>query len=194
MIAIIDYATGNLCSVENAFKRVGAEYVVTADEKVIRAASHVVLPGVGEASSAMERLRDTGLEDVIRSLTQPVMGICIGMQLMCRSSREGDVRCLGIFDTQVVKIEPAPGVKVPHMGWDTLEGLRTPLFDGIEAGWHFYYVHSFAPEVCAHTIARTDYGFPFSAALGRDNFFGVQFHPEKSGPWGETLLKNFLKL
>lgn len=192
MIAVIDYKTGNLRSVKNALARLGGDYVVTGDADVIRAASHVILPGVGEAGQAMSSLRESGLVDVILDLKQPVLGICIGMQLMCRGSQEGNTECMGIFDTDVVKMEPAPGLKVPHMGWDTIEKLDSPLFTGMEDGSYVYYVHSFAPELCAHTVAVTDYGKPFSAALRNGNFFGTQFHPEKSGPVGEKILRNFL--
>lgn len=192
MIAVIDYKTGNLRSVKNALARLGGDYVVTGDADVIRAASHVILPGVGEAGQAMSSLRESGLVDVILDLKQPVLGICIGMQLMCRGSQEGNTECMGIFDTDVVKMEPAPGLKVPHMGWDTIEKLDSPLFTGMEDGAYVYYVHSFAPELCAHTVAVTDYGKPFSAALRNGNFFGTQFHPEKSGPVGEKILRNFL--
>lgn len=196
MIAIIDYDTGNLRSVKNALMRLGAEFVVTSDHEEIRRADHVLLPGVGEASSAMEKLRERGLDLLIPSLNQPVLGICIGMQLMCRSSQEGDAQCMGIFPTDVKQL-PADlkaGIKVPHMGWDTVSDLRGPLFDGIPDGSYFYFVHSFAPEWCTDTIAVTDYGTKFSAALGRANFYGTQFHPEKSGAIGEQLLSNFLKL
>ncbi len=181
---------------KNALMRLGAEFVVTSDHEEIRRADHVLLPGVGEASSAMEKLRERGLDLLIPSLNQPVLGICIGMQLMCRSSQEGDAQCMGIFPTDVKQL-PADlkaGIKVPHMGWDTVSDLRGPLFDGIPDGSYFYFVHSFAPEWCTDTIAVTDYGTKFSAALGRANFYGTQFHPEKSGAIGEQLLSNFLKL
>ncbi|MFR9651834.1 MAG: imidazole glycerol phosphate synthase subunit HisH [Rikenellaceae bacterium] len=198
MIAIIDYDTGNLRSVMNALSRAGAEYVVTSDHALLRAADKIIMPGVGEASSAMEKLRERGLVELIPTLTQPLLGICIGMQLMCKSSEEGDATCLGIFDTEVVKLpsETTNGemLKVPHVGWDTIESLKTPLFDGIEEGLHIYYVHSYAAKVCDQTIATTEYGVPFSAALHRDNFYGTQFHPEKSGGVGERILDNFLKL
>ncbi|MFI3248613.1 MAG: imidazole glycerol phosphate synthase subunit HisH [Rikenellaceae bacterium] len=198
MIAIIDYDTGNLRSVMNALERVGVEYVVTSDHEVLRGADKVIMPGVGEASSAMEKLRERGLDTLVPSLTQPVLGICIGMQLMCESSEEGDAKCLGIFPTKVVKLpaELANGelLKVPHVGWDTIEDLQTPLFEGINESSHLYYVHSFAAEVCENTIATTEYGVKFSASLHRDNFYGTQFHPEKSGTVGEAILNNFLKL
>lgn len=194
MVVIIDYDTGNLRSVMNALERAGVEYVVSSDHEVLRAAERVLLPGVGEASSAMEKLRERGLDKLIPTLTQPVLGICIGMQLMCLSSEEGDAECLGIFPTRVVKLPTDIGLKVPHVGWDTIEELKTPLFEGVAESSHFYYVHSFAAEICPQTIASTDYGVRFSAALHRDNFYGTQFHPEKSGSVGEAILNNFLKL
>ncbi len=193
MIAVIDYDTGNLRSVANALGRLGAEYTLTSSPDEIRSADRVLLPGVGEASSAMAKLRERGLVDVIRSLTQPVLGICIGVQLLCRHSEENDTECLGIFENEVRRFD-LPGLKVPHMGWNSINGLRTPLFDGIDEGAYVYYVHSFAPTLNADTIATTEYGLPFSAAIARGNFFGTQFHPEKSASVGERLLQNFLKL
>lgn len=196
MIAIIDYDTGNLRSVCNALDRLGADYVVTDDPSRIIAADRVLLPGVGEASSAMAKLQDRGLAEVIRSLKVPVLGICIGMQLMCRHSQEGDVDCLGIFDADVSRFQadPSAGVKVPHMGWNMLQGLQTPLFDGIKDGDFVYFVHSFAADVCQDTIAVSDNGRKFSAAMCKDNFYGAQFHPEKSGEVGERILRNFMNL
>lgn len=193
MIAVIDYDTGNLRSVANALRRLGAEYTLTSSPDEIRSADRVLLPGVGEASSAMAKLRERGLVEVIRSLTQPVLGICIGVQLLCRHSEENDTECLGIFENEVRRFD-LPGLKVPHMGWNSINGLRTPLFDGIDEGAYVYYVHSFAPTLNADTIATTEYGIPFSAAIARGNFFGTQFHPEKSASVGERLLQNFLKL
>ncbi len=198
MIAVIDYDTGNLCSVKNALERTGVQYVVTSDEATIRAADKVLLPGVGEASSAMQKLRERGLDRVIPTLTQPVLGICIGLQLMCEHSEEGDAECLGIFPTKVVKLPATDArgelLKVPHVGWDTIENLKTPLFEGIKESSHLYYVHSFAAELCPEAIATTTYGVEFSAALNVGNFYGTQFHPEKSGEVGEAILNNFLKL
>ncbi len=196
MIAIIDYDTGNLRSVCNALDRIGAEYVLTDDPETIRRADRVLLPGVGEASSAMAKLQERGLCDVIRSLKVPVLGICIGMQLMCRHSEEGDVDCLGIFDASVRRFEadPAAGVKVPHMGWNALMDLKTGLFDGLADGDFVYFVHSFAADVCEDSIAVSDNGRAFSAAMRKDNFYGAQFHPEKSGEVGETILRNFMNL
>lgn len=192
MIAVIDYDTGNLRSVTNALSRLGADFTITSSPGIILQADRVLLPGVGEASSAMQKLADRGLVETIRSITSPVLGICIGMQLLCARSEEGHAECVGIFPNEVKRLK-APGLKVPHMGWDTIEGLRTPLFDGIAQGDYVYYVHSFAPTVGPYTIATTTYGEEFSAALGRDNFFGTQFHPEKSASVGEHILANFLK-
>ena len=196
MIAIIDYDTGNLRSVCNALDRIGAEYVLTGEPAVIAQADRVLLPGVGEASSAMQKLQERGLCEVIKGLKVPVLGICIGMQLMCRHSEEGNVDCLGIFDSQVQKFEadPSSGVKVPHMGWNSISDLRTGLFDGLADGEFVYFVHSFAADVCEDTIAVSENGCRFSAALHKDNFYGAQFHPEKSGDVGERILKNFMKL
>ena len=196
MIAIVDYNTGNLRSVINAVHRAGAEYIVTADRTLIERADRVLLPGVGEASNAMANLRATGLDEVIPRLTSPVLGICIGMQLMCAGSEEGNVRTLGIFPTEVRRFvaDKQAGIKVPHMGWNTITELQSPLFDGVSDDAWVYYIHSFAPDLCDCTIARTDYGRVFSGALRRDNFFGTQFHPEKSGAVGAQIIKNFLEL
>ena len=186
MTAIVDYDTGNLRSVADAMRRIGAEFTITAYPALLR--------GVGEASSAMAKLRERGLDLVIPTLTQPVLGICIGMQLLCLDSEEGDARCLGIFPAHVRRLKPAEnGLKIPHVGWNTVGGLRGTLLEGIDEETYVYYVHSYAAEVCEATIARTDYGGEFSAALGRGNFFGTQFHPEKSGSAGERILRNFLK-
>lgn len=196
MIAIIDYDTGNLRSVCNALDRIGAEYVLTDDPAVISQADRVLLPGVGEASTAMQKLQERGLCEVIQGLKMPVLGICIGMQLMCRHSEEGDVDCLGIFDASVTKFvaDPQNGVKVPHMGWNAIDGLKTGLFEGLSDGDFVYFVHSYAASVCDDTIAVSDNGRKFSAAICKDNFYGVQFHPEKSGDVGEKILKNFMRL
>ena len=198
MIAVVDYDTGNLRSVAEALRRAGAEFRLTADQRLLREAERVILPGVGEASSAMQRLRERGLDRVIPSLAQPVLGICIGMQLMCLSSEEGDTRCMGIFPARVRRLPAAAPdggrIKVPHVGWDTITSLRSPLFDETAGETYVYYVHSFAAEPCAATIATTDYGRPFSAALGSGNFFGTQFHPEKSGDTGLRMLRAFAEL
>ena len=194
MIAIIDYKMGNLRSVENALKRLGAEFVVTADAEVIRRADRVLLPGVGNAAEAMENLRKADLVDVIRSLRRPVLGICVGMQVMCRHSEEGDVKCLGIFDAHVKRFVPTAEEKVPHMGWNSIGNLESKLFKNIKGGEMVYYVHSYYPELCPDTIATTRHGVMFSAALKYENFYGTQFHPEKSGDVGERIIANFLKL
>ena len=194
MIAIVDYKMGNLRSVENALRRLGADFVVTADADVIRRADKVLLPGVGNAAEAMENLRAADLVDVIRSLRQPVLGICVGMQVMCRHSEEGDVDCLGIFDARVKRFVPAPEVKVPHMGWNRIGNLETKLFKDLEGGSYVYFVHSYYPELCPDTIATATHGVMFSAALKYENFYGTQFHPEKSGDVGERIISNFLKL
>jgi glutamine amidotransferase len=194
MIAIIDYKMGNLRSVENALKRLGAEFCVTADADVIRAADRVLLPGVGNAAEAMENLRKADLVDVIRSLRRPVLGICVGMQVMCRHSEEGDAKCLGIFDARVKRFVPTAEEKVPHMGWNSIGNLESKLFKDIKGGEMVYYVHSYYPELCPDTIATTRHGVMFSAALKYENFYGTQFHPEKSGDVGERIIANFLKL
>ncbi len=194
MVVVIDYDTGNLRSVENALRRLGVEYRLSSDEAEIRGAERVILPGVGEARSAMERLRASGVDRVLPGLRVPVLGICIGMQLMCRWSEEGDTGCLGIFPADVVRIPATDGIKVPHMGWDSVGHNGEGLFAGLENGAYFYYVHSYAPQVCDKTVATTDYGIKFSAALRSGNFYGTQFHPEKSGSVGEKMLANFLAL
>lgn len=194
MIAIVDYKMGNLRSVENALKRLGAEFCVTSDADVIRSADRVLLPGVGNAAEAMENLRAAGLVKVIRSLRRPVLGICVGMQVMCRHSEEGDVDCLNIFDARVRRFTPSADVKVPHMGWNKIGNLETKLFKGLEGGSYVYFVHSYYPELCPDTIATSSHGVMFSAALKYENFYGTQFHPEKSGDVGERIIENFLKL
>ncbi len=196
MIAIVDYKAGNIRSVENALKRLGTEYVLTADPETIRRAGHVILPGVGEASSAMRALEATGLVPVIKSLTQPVLGICVGLQLMCSFSEEGGTECMGIFSPKVSRFPETPGVKVPHTGWDTISGLRGSLFRNIPEDSFVYYVHSYCPDIfIGQTVAETEYsGVRFSGALQRGNFFGTQFHPEKSGAVGAQILRNFIEL
>ena len=201
MIAIVDYEAGNILSVENALKRLGAAFEVTADPARLRAASHVILPGVGEASSAMARLNrplpgGETLSGIVRSLDVPVLGICIGVQLLCRSSEEGGTDCLGVFSPRVRRFPGDAGAKIPHMGWNAVENLSGPLFRGIPDGTYVYYVHSYYPEYAPdETVAVTEYaGCRFSAALQRGHFFGTQFHPEKSGPAGAVILKNFLSL
>lgn len=194
MIAIVDYKMGNLRSVENALKRLGAEFCVTSEEEVIRAADRVLLPGVGNAAEAMENLRKANLVEVIRSLRRPVLGICVGMQVMCRHSEEGDVECLNIFDARVRRFTPSAEMKVPHMGWNRIGNLESKLFRGLDGGSYVYFVHSYYPELCPDTIATSQHGVMFSAALKYENFYGTQFHPEKSGDVGERIIENFLKL
>ena len=195
MIAIVDYDAGNIRSVVNALGRVGvSDAVLTADRAKLRAADKVILPGVGEASTAMKALQDCGLAEFIPTLTQPVLGICVGAQLMCRRSEEGDARCMGIFQADVRRFDPVLGEKIPHMGWNSLSSLRSPLFAGLPEESFVYFVHSYYPEICADTIAVSHHGVDFSAALSRDNFFACQFHPEKSGAVGERILKNFLSI
>lgn len=198
MVAIVKYNAGNIYSVFCACKRLGYEPVITDDPELLRSADKVIFPGVGEARAAMDYLNATGLADVIRSLTQPVLGICIGMQLLCRHSEEGDVDCLGIFDAAVERFRPTSATeKVPQMGWNTVSAngaSANKLFEGVANGAYVYYVHSYRVPVCADTIAMTDYCGPYSAALHRGNFYATQFHPEKSGSVGERILKNFLAI
>lgn len=193
MIAIIDYNTGNLFSVTCALDRLGAEYRVTGSPEEIMSAERVILPGVGEASSAMANLKARGLDKLIPQLGMPVLGICIGMQLMCKSSEEGTATCMGIFPNEVVRLK-GDGIKIPHMGWNSISNLSTPLFEGISEGEYLYFVHSFAPITGEATIAVTNYGTDFSSAICIKNFFGTQFHPEKSGSVGERILRNFINL
>jgi imidazole glycerol-phosphate synthase subunit HisH len=190
MIAIIKYNAGNITSVKNAIERLGFECIVTDDEQQIRSAEKVIFPGVGEASSAMNYLRERQLDKLITSLTQPVLGICLGQQLMCKFSEEGNTNCLGIFDVQVKKF-PSSDI-VPHMGWNSLTKLNSPLFNGINESNDVYFVHSYYCEISTYTIAECDYILPFSAAMQKDNFYATQFHPEKSANVGELILKNFL--
>lgn len=195
MIAIIDYEMGNLRSVGNALDRLGAEWKLTADPAEIRQASKVLLPGVGNDAEAMARLRERGLCEVIRDLRHPVLGICVGMQVMCRHSEEGDVDCLGIFDAKVWRFPEEDDLKVPHVGWNRINNLDSKLFKGIDRGSYVYYVHSYYAPLCPDTIATTRYGSTmFSAALKYENFYGTQFHPEKSGDVGERIITNFLAL
>ena len=194
-VAIIDYNAGNVYSVIHALERLGIRPVLTDDAETISKADKVLFPGQGEASNAMQYLRQHGLDKVILDLRQPMLGICIGQQLMCSHSEEGDTTCLGIFDVPVLRFQPQQHEdKVPHMGWNTIESPQSPLFQGFEGGEFVYFVHSFYVPVCPWTIATTNYIEPFSAALHRDNFYATQFHPEKSGSVGERILRNFLNL
>lgn len=192
MIAILKYNAGNVTSVENAVQNLGYSTIVTDDVEALRSADKVIFPGVGEASSAMKYLKEKGLDQVIRALTQPVLGICLGMQLMCDSSEEGETEGLGIFDAKVLKF-PATAL-VPQMGWNNFTSLKGKLFDGINLENDCYFVHSYYAEICPDTVAVTDYILPFSAALQKNNFYATQFHPEKSAKIGLQILNNFLKL
>ena len=195
MIALIDYDAGNIRSVGNALQRLGAEYELTADPARILAAERVILPGVGNAAHAMKNLRDRGLCELIKSLRRPVLGICVGMQLMCRDSEEGPVQGLGLFDAHVRRFVETPDAKVPHMGWNAIGNLDGKLFKGLEGGSFVYFVHSYYAGTGPDTIATCRHGEQlFSAALKYENFYGTQFHPEKSGSVGETILRNFLAL
>ena len=192
MIAIVKYNAGNIQSVKNAVERLGFSCIVTDDENELKSSDKVIFPGVGEASSAMKYLKERKLDEVIKNLKQPVLGICLGQQLMCNFSEEGNTQCLGIFDVNVKKFEAKE--KVPHMGWNNLTNRNSDLFNGIPVDSDFYFVHSFYAEIGADTIAQCDYILPFSAALQKSNFYAVQFHTEKSGVVGERILKNFLQL
>lgn len=191
-IAIIDYSAGNVKSVQFALNRLGFEGILSADPEVIWNADKVIFPGVGAANAAMKKLQESGLDKIIPSLKQPVLGICLGMQLLCNYSEEGNTDGLGIFDVAVKKF-PAYN-KIPQMGWNTIYNLKSPLFDGISENEYVYLVHSFYAEKIENTIATTNYGLDYASALQKDNFFGVQFHPEKSGKTGEKILGNFLKI
>ena len=191
-IVIIDYGAGNIQSIKFAIKRLGYEAILSSDAEEIKSADKVIFPGVGEASSAMKMLKSTGLDKVIPTLKQPVLGICLGMQLMCTYCEEGDTDGLGIFHADVVKFNNQ--LKVPQIGWNKIYDLRSELFDGISEGEFVYLVHSFYVKECAETIASTEYGVEYTSAIQKDNFYGVQFHPEKSSDAGEKILENFLKL
>ena len=192
MIAIIDYVAGNVKSVENAVQKLGCENIITSDFEEIRNAEKVIFPGVGEASTAMKYLKQTNLEKLIPTLKQPFLGICLGQQLLCDFSEEGATKCLGIFDLKVKEF-PSTDI-VPHMGWNNLQKLQGPLFEGISEVDNFYFVHSYYCEIGEFTTSECDYILPFSATLHKDNFYGTQFHPEKSGDVGSKILENFLKL
>ncbi len=191
---IIKYNAGNVRSVMYALDRLGVSYSYTDSEEEIRRADKVIFPGVGEASSAMAYLREKGLDRLIPSLRQPVLGTCVGMQLMCRYSEEGDTRCMGIFDVEVKRFPQQEGFKVPHMGWNSIFDYKTPLTGGLPDNAYVYFVHSFMAPVCEHTVATCDYIVPFSALLQKDNFYAAQFHCEISGDAGQKILERFLKL
>ena len=191
-IIIINYGAGNIQSIQFALQRLGYEGVLSNNIQEIQSADKVIFPGVGEASSAMKKLRESGLDKIIPALKQPVLGICLGMQLMCNSSEEGNTLGLGIFDVNIIKFTNA--VKVPQMGWNTIYNLNSNLFEGISEHEYMYLVHSFYAPKCQETVALTNYETEYSSALQKDNFYGIQFHTEKSGKIGEQILKNFLKL
>lgn len=191
-IVIINYNAGNVQSVKNALNRLGVEPTLTDRPELIKRADKVIFPGVGEASTAMDFLKARNLDQVIKALKQPVFGVCLGLQLMCKHSEENDTDCLGIFDVGVKKFLPKD--KVPQMGWNTLEEMDSVLFEGLPEDPYVYYVHSFYAELCEHTVAKTSYINTFSAALQKDNFYALQAHPEKSGKVGERILENFLSL
>lgn len=197
-IVIIKYNAGNIESVNNALTRLGVKAEITADHEKIRNADKVIFPGVGEASTTMEYLRNQGLDKVIVSLTQPVLGICLGLQLMCSHSEENDTNCLGIFDEKVTRFIPKHGeefiTKVPHMGWNAITNLKSRIFSAETENQYVYFVHSYFAGLGKHTIATCNYINPFSAALQKDNFYATQFHPEKSGTVGAKILENFINL
>ncbi|MGD9556180.1 MAG: imidazole glycerol phosphate synthase subunit HisH [Mangrovibacterium sp.] len=197
-VVIIQYNAGNIESVKNALLRLGVEAEITGDHDRIRSAEKVIFPGVGEASTTMAYLKREGLDLLIPTLTQPVLGICLGLQLMCSHTEEGDTPCLGIFEEKVRRFVPQPGMeyitKVPHMGWNTISRLRDGIFDPSLEGQYVYFVHSYYATVGEHTSAVTDYITLFSSGLQKGNFYATQFHPEKSGTVGAAILRNFLRL
>ena len=191
-LVILDYGVGNIKSIQFAFNRLGVTAVLSNDVEEIKAADKIIFPGVGEASSAMDKLRCAGLVDVIKQLKQPVLGICLGMQLMCNRTEEGQTKGLGIFNVAVKRFSTS--VKVPQMGWNTITNLKSRLFENISNKEYMYLVHSYYVEENKNAIATTDYEFLYASAIQKDNFYGVQFHPEKSGKSGEKILQNFLNL
>lgn len=192
IIAIVKYNAGNIRSVTYALQRLGIEPCISDEAETLRSADKVIFPGVGEASTAMAYLRQRGLDQLLPTLQQPVLGVCLGLQLMCSHSEENNTPCLGIFDVEVKRFPPKD--KVPHMGWNRVEQRQGPLFEGLTEEAYLYYVHSYYAELSRHTIAQTNYIQPYSAALQKDNFYALQAHPEKSGKDGERILENFLKL
>ncbi len=191
-IVIIDYGAGNIQSIKFAVERLGFTAILSNDPEEIRNADKVIFPGVGEASSAMQKLRESGLDTVIPTLRQPVLGICLGMQLMCNSSEEGNTEGLGIFDVDVVRFRGS--LKIPQIQWNAISNLKTPLFESVSEQAFIYMVHSYYAPVTDQTIAVCEYGIPYSAAFAKANFYGTQFHPEKSSSVGEQILRNFLEL
>lgn len=198
-VSIIKYNAGNIQSVLFALERIGINSIVTDNPEELLSSDKVIFPGVGEASSAMNYLREKKLDAVIKNLQQPVLGICLGMQLLCNYSEEGDTTCLGVFDTKVKLFKtPSPykaveKIKIPQIGWNTISPSASPLFNNIQKNEYMYFVHSYYAELCANAIATTNYGLNYCSALQKNNFYGVQFHPEKSNATGEQLLKNFIK-
>lgn len=192
-LVIINYGAGNIKSLQFAFKRLGVEAILSDDTETIKKADKVIFPGVGEASSAMKKLKETGLHKLIPTLKQPVLGICLGMQLMCNYTEEGQTEGLGIFDVDVLKFDSAL-VKVPQIGWNTITNLKSELFQQVSEYSFMYLVHSYFAPISTETISTSEYQIQYSSALQKDNFYGVQFHPEKSSSDGEQLLKNFLNL
>ena len=194
-VAIVKYNAGNIYSVVNALRRMGIEPLLTDDAEQLQKADRVLFPGQGHSAEAMEYLKARRLDEVIRDLKQPVFGICVGQQLLCKHSEEGDVDCIGIFDADVKRFQPQKHEdKVPCMGWQNLSNLKSPLMEGLGDNPYVYFVHSYYVPVCEHTIATADYILPYSASMHKDNFYTCQFHPEKSGKVGEQILKNFLEL
>lgn len=192
MIAIVKYNAGNVKSVLNTVEKLGYQAIITENENEILAADKVIFPGVGEASSAMKYLKEIKLDDLLKNLKQPVLGVCLGLQLMCKHSEEGNVDCLGIFDVLVKKFPPKD--IIPHTGWNNFTETKGELFKNIQLSDDVYYVHSYYAELSEFTVGTCDYILPFSCALQKDNFYAVQFHPEKSGKVGERIMKNFLEL
>ncbi|KXX71766.1 imidazole glycerol phosphate synthase subunit HisH [Flammeovirga sp. SJP92] len=190
-VAILKYNAGNVQSVRYALQRLGIDPILTDNAEELKSADKVIFPGVGEAKSAMDYLKARQLDQLIKDLKQPTLGVCLGLQLMCKHSEERDTDCLGIFDVNVKKFE-SEALKVPHMGWNNIHDLKTPLYDGISNEDYVYYVHSYFAELCENTIAVTDYVNPYSASLHKDNFYAAQFHPEKSGDVGQKIIENFL--
>ena len=191
-VTIIDYGAGNIKSIQFAFNRLGVEAILTNNSEEIKSADRVIFPGVGEASSAMNMLKKSKLNLLIPELKQPVLGICLGMQLLCNSTEEGNTQGLGVFDVSVKRFSDT--LKVPQMGWNTITELKSPLFKNSNEQDYMYLVHSYFAEVCNQTIAKTNYGLTYSSALQNKNFYGVQFHPEKSSRAGEQILRNFIEL